>query len=190
MQLNPSLDGSLALVYPIVKSDLTATYPVEQQLMYNWCWAATAVSLCKFYHDLDIPNQQQFVARLTHKSICAAGPLKPYCNVIADLGAAMQLSGHLNKPYPSPLKPSDILTFNEGGSFLPIVCQMFLPQPGTGMGIGHAVSIIGANDNGQGGLTLWVADPGDGTICSMDYNQLVGNYRNRRGRWLRTYTTY
>nr|WP_281270996.1 papain-like cysteine protease family protein [Mucilaginibacter oryzae] len=168
---------------------LAPSYPVERQLMHNWCWAATAVSLRRFYRDMNIPNQQQFVAQVTQRGICASGPLNPYCDLTHDLGDAVYASGHLSNPYPSALIPNDVINFIQGGA-RPIVCQMYLPQGSLGIGIGHAVSIISAQPDNQGGLSVWVADPGDAAILHMSYNQLRSNYRNWGGQWLRSYTTH
>jgi hypothetical protein len=158
-------------------------FPVQQQLMSNWCWAASTVAICAFYNDGNTPGQRQLVAQVTGKPIAEAGPLLPFFNDTADLGAVLQSSGHLDQSFDNVLDPETLQSYLQKNN--PVGCQLYLPD----LGAGHCVVITSCYNDAQGNLLLKVADPMDGSLLDVLYDDLVNNFRNNGGTWQRTYTT-
>jgi hypothetical protein len=158
-------------------------FPIERQLMSNWCWAASTLSLCRFYSDLNVPGQRQFVASLLHIPACAAPVSRPACNQTFNLGDAIRQAGHLHgDPVDGPLLPQNLV--HVLSSFGPVSCQMDIPGIG-----GHAVVIVDAKtDEGQN-VFLRVADPADGSMLITTFRDFRNNYRGTNGRWIRSYMT-
>lgn len=182
MHLNSSLFSSVAPLQSGIQPALI-NFPIEKQLMSNWCWAAVTASVCRFYNGPPI-NQKQIVAKVKAKPICATSPLIQFCNDTANIDDALQSVGHLAQPFNQALSVQH--TINELAGGKPISCQLYLPS----LGGGHAVIIYGAFADTSNKLMLRVADPADGMLLVMPYQQLLNNYRNVQGQWIRSYTTH
>ncbi|HMH33186.1 MAG TPA: papain-like cysteine protease family protein [Puia sp.] len=157
-------------------------YPVERQKMSNWCWAASTVSLCRYYGEGGPLTQQQFVAAMLNMPICSNPFPNPACNKMFDFGIALSKVGHLYlDPLEGPLSSQDLANALRSG---PVGCQMLIPGVG-----GHAVVAVDARADEAGSLFIRVADPGDGTVIVTPYAQLRNNYRGMNGHWVRSYRT-
>lgn len=182
MELNSSLFSSETPLLNGAKSVPLLTFPIEKQIMSNWCWAAITASVCRYYNGPNL-NQKQIVAIITGKAICATSPPIPFCNETADIGVAFKSVNHLETPINSSLSPTDIVKFLTNGQV--IGCQIYLPA----LGGGHAVIIYGAFADSNDRLILRVADPADSTLLIMPYQQFRTNYKNSGGQWIRSYIT-
>lgn len=164
-------------------NDFENEFPIEQQRMSNWCWAACTVSLCTFYERIRPFSQQQLVAMILNMPICASIRPFPACNKTFDFGRALSNAGHLSgNPIESPLSPGDLAVPLRRGR--PVGCQMEIPQIG-----GHVVIAISGRTDTFGDLVLRVADPSDGSILSLTFSALRNNFRGLGGRWVRSYLT-
>lgn len=182
MKLNSSLFTFEKSVANGTKSLPLLTFPIESQIMSNWCWAAITASICRYYNG-PLLNQKQIVANVTGKAICAVSKPIPFCNETADIGKAFHSVNHLEVPINFPLTPLDTVKFLDKGRL--IGCQIFLPS----LGGGHAVIIYGAFADSNNRLLLRVADPADSTLLIIPYQQFRSNYKNSGGQWIRSYIT-
>ena len=183
MELTNNLISPLANISLNVAMDgmTPMSFTIERQLMSNWCWAASTVAICKYYNRSAF-SQQQIVAKVLNRPICV-GPLNPFCNVAADLGVALKMTGHLfGDPFEGPLEPNQLLSALQNRRV--VGCQMLIPDLG-----GHVVVLVGAKNDAQGNLFVQVADPSDGTQPFMPFTQFRNNFRATGGRWVRTYYT-
>src|SRR6266498_5383914 len=158
--------------------DFGNEFPIEQQRMSNWCWAACAVSVCTFYERRQPFSQQQLVAKVLDMPACVSIRPFPACNKTFDFGQALHRVGHLSgDPIENPLSPGDLAAALRAGR--PVGCQMEIPQIG-----GHVVIVISGRMDTFGVLVLRVADPSDGSILSMSFSALRNNFRGLDGRWV------
>jgi hypothetical protein len=160
----------------------SSDFLIEQQLMSNWCWASITAALCSFYNDDPAQSQQQLASLITGNPVCGLGTFD-ICNVTCDLEVVLGRVTHLDATFENPL-PADQLVEALNGGANPVACQMDLPGIG-----GHAVVIINTYTTAEEGLMIQAADPRDGSIQAMTYDQFTNNYRNLSGSWVRSYTT-
>jgi len=158
-------------------------FTIERQIMSNWCWATCTLAICRFYN-YQIADQYHVVADLTKIPRCAFPPPVGVCNVEVNVADALTHYGRLNREQDTALSDVDTLSYVGGGS-VPVACQLYLPTIG-----GHAVVIYNGYRVQSGQLVLNVADPADGALLTMTYDQLKSNYRNTGGGWNRSYITH
>jgi hypothetical protein len=182
MQLSSTLNNSDYQLGGGLSGSNLSDFPVQQQQMRNWCWAACTSAICAFYDDNQVPTQPQLEATLNNKPSCAFGPLTEFCDDACDLQDALTQVGHLDQAYDNVLLPADVL--NALTTQRPICCQMDIPGVG-----GHAVIIVDARQN-NAQVLLQVADPANGQIIPMLYEDFRDNYRGAGGTWNRSYTTH
>ncbi|EDM35386.1 hypothetical protein PBAL39_12990 [Pedobacter sp. BAL39] len=182
MKLNSSLQSSNAAALKGGQPDSLVGFPIQQQRMSNWCWAAVTSSVCEFYNG-PVLTQRQIVAQVKNKPICATSPPIPFCNDTADIGQAFNHVGHLHQNFNGPLSPADVIHFLSNHHL--IGCQLYMPS----LGGGHAVLIYDAYSDSQGNLFLRVADPADAMLLSISHQKFLQNYRGVGGQWRRSYTT-
>lgn len=156
-------------------------FAIQQQQMSEWCWAACTSAICSFYNDNPVPSQPELEAALNSKPSCAYGPLTEFCNDPCDLETSLTYVTHLGQAFSDVLLPDFVL--NELSRQKPICCQMDIPGIG-----GHAVIIVDVQQNNSQ-VMLQVADPANGQIMPMLYEDFRDNYRGGGGTWNRSYTT-
>ena|SRR5258705_7146898 len=168
---------------PFEFNETPGEFPIEQQRLSNWCWAACAVSISTFYEGKKIMTQLNLVSRVLSLPICATGKPIPACNRTLDLEIVLDKIQHLKgDPVEGPLSGQMLHAALKKGR--PVGCQMELPAIG-----GHAVIVVSAKVDTMGTMFLRVADPSDGSINSMSFSSLRNNYRATGGRWIRSYFT-
>ena len=160
----------------------TGSFPIEKQIMSNWCWVCCTLAVCRFY-GTPIADQYHLVATITGIPRCAVPPPVAVCNIAVNLADPLKYYGHLNQEQDAALSESDTLSYVSDGR-VPIGCQLLLPNIG-----GHAVVIYNGYRSASGQLVLNIADPADGALLTMTYAQLLSNYRNSGGNWIRSYIT-
>jgi hypothetical protein len=180
MQLSSTLSNSNYQLGNNLSGSTLSDFPIQQQKMSNWCWAACTSSICDFYNDNPVPTQPQLEATLNNKPSCAYVQTD-FCNDTCDVLDALTNVGHLNQAYDNILSPSVVI--NELDAKRPICCQMDVPGIG-----GHAVIIVEAQQSNTK-LLLQIADPANGQIIPMLYEDFRDNYRGAGGTWNRSYTT-
>ena len=181
MDLTPSLNNSGYQLGGVTFGPELADFPVQQQQMTLWCWAACTSAICAFYDDNPVPTQPELEASLNNKPVCAYGPLTDFCNDTCDLEAALTQVGHLRQRYDDVLLPAVVLS--ELAAQRPVCCQMDIPEVGN-----HVVIIVAAQQNNSQ-VMLQIADPANGQIIPVFYEDFRDNYRGGGGIWTRSYTT-
>jgi hypothetical protein len=159
----------------------TSSFPIQQQSMRNWCWAACTSSISTFYNDMPVLSQPQLEAALNNKPACAFGPLIEYCDDMANLADSLSYIGHLREEDDNVLPSADVVAALASGN--PIGVQLNIPGIG-----GHAVIIVEAANAG-GRTVIQVADPAKGQINTMYYEDLRDNYLGNGGTWDKSYKT-
>jgi hypothetical protein len=167
---------------PDTSDPYAGKFQIDPQSMTNWCWASVSVAICNFYDDQNQRNQQQMVAFITGNEICQTGTFE-ICNVTYDLDAALNKLQHLNNMYDNPLTPDQLIACINNGQ-QPVACQMSLPGIG-----GHTVVIVNAYTGPDGQFMVQAADPKDGSINTMTYDQFLNNFKGSGGSWERSYST-
>jgi papain like cysteine protease AvrRpt2 len=156
------------------------TFPIQQQQMSQWCWAACTSSVSDFYGDSPVLTQAALEAAINNKPSCAYGPLTSFCNDTGDLADSLAYVNHFVPPVAGVLSPGQVLSEITVGR--PVCCQMYIPGVG-----GHTVVIVDAQQQGTQ-VTLMVADPANGQILPMYYDDFRDNYQGN-GSWSKSYTT-
>jgi hypothetical protein len=187
MQLSNGLVQTLARVNNAPAGGNTsvgsASFPVELQEMSNWCWAASASALSNFYSLSGQSMQRQIVAGVLQVPACEGSALSAACNETADFTDVLGFVSHLQSPALDSTLDSGTLIAQLSANN-PVGCQMNIPGIG-----GHIVVVVAAVQDFSGNLFVTVADPADGTLPLMTFDQLRTNYRGNGGQWVRTYLT-
>jgi hypothetical protein len=169
-----------SLAMPFDHNGNYTEFPIERQLMTNWCWAACTQSVCEYYGTNQGITQKRLVAIALKLPICNTPRYFPACNKTYDFGTSLDYVGHLDgDPVESSLAEDNVSAAVRHGV---IGCQMEIPRIG-----GHAVLIISARRDSTGTLFLHIADPSDASILTMRYQQFRNDFRGTGGRWIRTY---
>jgi hypothetical protein len=186
MELSAGLAQPLATVKnmqaPANLSVGNTNFPVETQEMTNWCWAASASALSNSYNPTGQSMQRQIVADVLQIPACA-GALSAACNQTADFADALNDVNHTQSPPSDSTLDSNILIAQLTAN-RPVGCQINVPGIG-----GHIVVVVAATQDASNNLFVTVADPSDGTLPVMTYDQLCTNYRGNGGQWVRSYLT-
>jgi hypothetical protein len=187
MQLSNGLVQTLATVKYASPGGGTSvgsdSFPVELQEMSNWCWAASASALSNFYNSSGQSMQRQIVAGVLQLAACGGGMLSAACNETADFTDVLNFVSHLQSPaLDATLDIGTLIAQLSTNN--PVGCQMNIPGIG-----GHIVVVVAATQGSSGNLFVTVADPADGTLPVMTFDQLRTNYRGNGGQWVRTYLT-
>jgi hypothetical protein len=156
-------------------------FPIQQQQMRQWCWAACTSAISNFYQDGSPLTQAQLEAAMYTKPFCASGPLTESCDDTCDLATSLGYVSHLAEAFDNILPPDRVVQELAAGR--PVCCQMNIPGIG-----GHGVVIVQAIQSG-GRTSLQVADPGSGQINPMYYEDFRDNYLGGYGTWDKSYTT-
>jgi len=145
------------------------SFQLNEQLCGEWCWAAVAVAIGKFYNDVKCPQEQchlvsnilQVGRDCCENCNCAPGRQEP-CNQPQNLGFVLSQLGHGRDDNDglAILKLSQIQKEINGGH--PIAVSVEWQEPAAP---GHAIVIHGYTDDGM----LVIADPmaPPGTIITV-----------------------
>ena len=156
--------------------DVKLRFTMQQQTQSNWCWAATSVSIARFYGTTGWTQCSVANAQLGRTDCCGTGA-SGACNVYGFLDDAIQRTGHLQ---------------SAGGgtaTFAQVEAEAVAGRP---LGIRTAWSGGGAHFIASTGIEddslVYVSDCGSGTTSVVDYNTLLTSYRGS-GTWTHTYYT-
>jgi hypothetical protein len=170
---------------PAVVSTYTGTEPVDSVLRFtmqrqeqdNWCWAATSVSIAKFYDPSSNWTQCAMAnGQLGRNDCCGAGASGP-CNVYGFLDGSLQRAGHLDHVTGG--------TTSYGG----VLEEMLARRP---LGIrvawsGGGAHFVAATGVEEGDMVV-VSDCGSGTTSVVAYDTLRTAYSGS-GSWTHSYFT-
>lgn len=151
---------------------------IEPQIMSQWCWAAVALSVRKFYDNQFAVTQSAFVSEMLNIPQCRHIPFA-FCNQRFSLQIALESLQVLEEKLDEPCAEEDIITEISNGR--PIGCQ--LVRNGFD---GHYILIKGVSGTGSS-LQLEIADPFDGDYRVLSFRELLFEYRE--SQWEQTFFT-
>jgi Papain-like cysteine protease AvrRpt2 len=145
----------------------------------EWCWAAIATAIAKFY-DASSTITQTFVACkvFPNGDCCNNGGSTP-CNQPAHLEAALEAAKHPASRLPRSLQPSELTDLINNNK--PVCVRV-----GSKLG-GHFLAVKGFDDTAPSNLYLLVCDPEAGE-CITTFDALLTSYPGY-GKWTDTYLT-
>src|SRR5688572_20576207 len=135
--------------------NLAINFNIQQQEMSNWCWAAVATSVFKYFKPASSITQRRLVSDYLKMPQCTN--YSPTCNLRAGLSETLHWLTMYNGRVDSPASPAKIveeLRLNN-----PLCCLLMHPQYS-----GHfvVVSALFQDPHNPARLTLRVEDPSDG----------------------------
>ena len=158
----------------------TLQFAMEQSREKDWCWAATAVSVSRYYHPQSSWNQCK-VADACLSLPCCHQPVPASCLRTHNLTGPLRQTGNLNRCGSGSGSLQDVETEINNGR--PVCCHVKWQGGG-----GHFVAIVGydllAND-------VVVKDP-KGNVTTLPYTVFCKSYSvgsNKGGVWDYTYYT-
>ena len=156
--------------------DVKLRFAMQKQSQGNWCWAATSVSIARFYGNTTWTQCAMANAELSRTDCCGTGAAGA-CNVYGTLDTSLNRTGHF-------------VSISGGTVTFDVVEQQMLANRPIGIRIAwggggaHFVAATGTEDDGS----VWVSDCGSGTVSLVVYNTLKTAY-NGTGSWTHTYLT-
>jgi hypothetical protein len=166
-------------------------FEVERQKLSNWCWAAVAVSVSRYF-DRSSKWRQCGVATYVLKSAkgddapkvpacgCCNRPIPDECNEQWYLEDALEQVGRL-KGNAREGHLSFAAVRRRLDNARPVCIRIKWRRGG-----GHFVVVTGYHVDRSGVQKLVVQDPAMGGERIVNYSTLVSNYRGQ-GRWSHTY---
>jgi len=154
--------------------DLAKPFKIQQQEQSQWCWAAAAASICVFYQDetdhkqCDLANR--FLEDMRNGVDCCVNGSSNECNLPSDLSDALRQLGHMQPP-PRGALPFDRLS-SQIATNSPVAVRIQLADFSA-----HFVVLTGCEETSDGRRWVKVADPATGNIDTLEYDDLVSNFR-------------
>lgn len=131
-------------------------YTMEYQQHLNWCWAAVAISVARYYTPALVLTQCQLVnLQLGRGDCCNCGDwISPWhpCNSTSNTSTAIERVGHLEGVDAAPATFQQVRT--EIDNLRPLALRF-----GWLLGGGHAVTCSGYYQSNQIGEYLVIEDP-------------------------------
>jgi len=157
-------------------------FTIQRQLMPNWCWAAVATSVFKFYRPQSPISQRRFVSDFLHLPQCDAGIPAPTCNRQASLSEALFKLNIFNGRIDNHVPPSEIE--REIGMGRPVCSLLLHPQFS-----GHFVVISGIfrSEANPGIISVRVEDPVNAMEHIVPYPDLINGFLG--SNWVKTFFT-
>ena len=170
-------------------------FTMECQKASQWCWAAVAVSVARFYSPASPWQQCTLAGQVLGRTCCGgsdecgrdddpSGCVRPYL-----VEHPLCVVGHLQEiheaPIALPAAPSTPTIQGEVDAHRPLVCRV-----GWKGGGGHFVVLYGY-DLGRAEPLVHVADPVNDKNGTSIYSlhEFTYAYRNGDGTWTNAYTT-
>lgn len=153
---------------------------MEKQMMSNWCWAAVATSVFKYYRPAAPLTQNKFAAAFLNNPGCTL--LNPVCNKTQSLAAALGRLAIFDQVIDSHVSSVDVETRLQNGR--PVCCLMLHPEYS-----GHyvVISALFRNPANPNQVTVRVEDPIDGGEQIIPFPMLVNGYKG--SFWMKTFYT-
>jgi Papain-like cysteine protease AvrRpt2 len=161
-------------------------FRIEHQAQDQWCWAAVAASICRFYEDETVQTECGLANRfLSPGTDCCRDGKSDDCNIPFALDLVLNQLQHLVQPPRGVVAVEDLsreITVNQR----PVALRIMFSDGFTA----HFVVIIGCATEESGAQVVKVANPSDatGSVTSIEYSALVSDYRPG-ATWDQTYFT-
>lgn len=157
--------------------DVRLNFEMQRQTQSNWCWAATAASVSRFYDPASTWTQCRIANGQTGRTDCCGSGASGACNIYGFLDDALTRTGNFSRV--------------KGGtsSFQQVENEIVAGRPhgirvAWSGGGAHFVCATGVQDNDF----VWVSDCGSGTTSLVNYDTLVNSYSGS-GSWTHSYFT-
>jgi hypothetical protein len=171
---------SAARINSVLFFDLiTLPFDMEHQTEHNWCWAATATSVARFYHPASVWTQCTVANGNLTLQTCCNSPVPDECDVTSSLKNALEVTSNFASRIANKLDYDAIQAELRDGRVIGARTEWSVDDA-------HFVVIHGCS---RVGLIEWVDidDPlyGKSHVTLEDF---TNNYRGI-GRWTHTYLT-
>lgn len=157
--------------------DVVVRFPIQRQTQSQWCWAAVAASVSRYYQAGTTWTQCRVANRQWGRNDCCGTGASGACNNPSTLDTALTTVGHLNRMTNSQQSLQTVE--NELVENRPLCIRV-----GWSGGGGHFIVASGVEDDSF----VWVSDPGGGTTALVAYDTLRTAYRGS-GTWTHSYFT-
>jgi len=172
--LSPLARVAVGTLPPLGGAPTALMFTMETQQQSNWCWAAAATSIFKFYSNSNQWSQCSVAGSCLSQSCCTnPGP----CNQPFYLDSALNVTGNLATTITSSDSYANVQV--EINANKPIGCHISCNGGG-----GHFVAIYGYDAATQ---DIEIGDPWYGPSI-IPYNTFLNNYQGS-GVWDFTYRT-
>lgn len=156
------------------------SFTMQSQIYSNWCWAATATSVVKFYTPASTWTQCKVACSEKGLTTCCNTPVPAACNTYGTLGSSLTTVGRFNKSEAA-----------SSTTFAKIKTEILAGRPvgartAWSGGGAHFVAIYGYQEIGATKY-LMIDDPISGKQ-TMTWATFQTSYRNS-GTWTHTYYT-
>jgi hypothetical protein len=153
-------------------------FEVDTQEATNWCWAAVATSVARYYLPSSSLRQCDVVDhQLGLKDCCTSSPPPEHCNEPEYTENALEYVGHFDSK-------RGIVAYNDVVAALekltPPCIRIGWPDEG-----GHSIGVSGCQPDSE---LLFVSDPSSGGSIVTYQALTTGHYRGS-GKWTDTYLT-
>jgi hypothetical protein len=152
---------------------------MERQQQSNWCWAANAVSVARYYNGASTWSQCGVANSQLSRTDCCGTGAGGACNVASVLDGPLRVVSHFNRMVGATISYTDMRTEIDAGR------PLCVRQAWSGGGA-HFLAILGYHAN-AGGEWVLVDDPIFGPQDVL-YTTLVAGYQTT-GSWTHTYFT-
>jgi hypothetical protein len=164
---------------------------MEQQLMSEWCWAATSVSVNLLFRPASTHTQCELAGSVLNLPCCAGNtPAQAaQCNVPFELNSVL---GRLHllaaAPVLKPLAFVDIQKQIDAGCPICVLIK-WLDKQGQPSSRGHFIAIGGYHVTAAQKQFVSIADPfyGPSEIDYKQFSSATGGYRDGQGVWFASF---
>jgi hypothetical protein len=161
-------------------------FDIQKQEKSQWCWAAVASSICRFYQDDNAPTQCELANQfLGAGEDCCRPDASDNCDIPFPVDIALNSLGHMVQPALGAVMFEDLngeITDNQH----PVVVRITFADLPTS----HFVVVIGCATNENGDQVLKIADPSQaaGNCTSIEYSAFKNDFKPN-ATWDMTYFT-
>lgn len=153
-------------------------FEMEDQQDDNWCWAAVAVSIGKYFEPATLWTQCKLVNFILSRSDCCGDPIPCQCDKARALSPAIKAVGNLHNHQSGYLKIEDARLELEDGNPVGMALKLSFST--------HFVVLHGIQWGSQ--ELMFIKDP-DMTVIPLQYGQFPGGPYGATAKWIHTYRT-
>lgn len=153
---------------------------MERQKYSNWCWAANAASISRYYNHASHWSQCIVVCTCLNRQDCCGNSIPKACDIPYYLEDALTVTDNFRDLITGQLPPGPLTNEINLGRIIGARIRW-------SSGDGHFVSIHGYN-NLTNDIFLYIADPIYGKV-TLRVNDFATNYQSAGGFWTHTYLT-
>jgi hypothetical protein len=154
------------------------SFSIEHQQHDQWCWAAVAISICRFCNvarwseQCDLVNE--IFAAVRGGDVCCQDGDSDNCNVPWSLSDVLNTAGLLSQPTQGVVSFDDLSQQIEGRG-KPVALRVIFADLMTR----HFIVVVGCSKTDDGQQWVRVADPSwaTGNSTSIEYADLLSSYR-------------